>query len=189
MTRKSIVGAFTFITLLFIGAPAEAHQIKNDGSMSVMLHSDPNDDPYAGLPATLYFTFTDKDKQFVLEDCDCRVYIAPYSNLPAIEEKGFFRDLNSKDIARVYGSYSFEYVFPRKDVYAVVVEGEPKEGAHFDPFEIVFDLRIAKGENLPLPLPTSYFDSGFFPMAALATLLLIFLVVVGILIRRHVVKK
>ncbi len=175
--------------LFFVSLPAEAHQIKTDGSMSVMLHSDPNDDPYAGEPAILYFTFTDKDKKFRMEACDCRAYVAPYDQLPEIKDKGFLQALDSSDIARVYGSYSFEYVFPRRDLYAVVVEGNPREEALFAPFRIIFDLRIAKGEDLTVPPPDSFFDSSFFLMAALTTLLLIFLISVGILIQRHVFKK
>jgi hypothetical protein len=179
-----------FCACLFLISPSlsEAHQIKTDGSMSVLLHTDPNDDPYAGMPAMLHFVFTDSEKQFKMEDCECHAYISPYNQREAIEKKGFVADLNAPNITRVYGSYTFEYVFPQRDVYAVLVKGAPKNGAAFKPFSMLYDLRIAKGENLPVALAGSLHGS-LFTMAMLTTLAIIFFIVVGILIRRLVFKK
>ncbi len=188
MNFKRVLSVFV-IVVLFSASSVEAHQIKSDGSMSVLLHSDPNDDPYAGSPAILYFTFTDKNKLFSMEECNCKVMLAPYDDLDQINEKGILTEFNSDTIGRVHGSYSLDYVFPRRDVYAIVVEGEPREGASFEPFRIDFALRIANGEDLPYPTDDSFFYKHHMWMATLTTLFLILIMVVAILMQRRVFKK
>lgn len=140
---------FLFILfLLAIQAPffADAHQIKTDHGITVLLHVDPSDEPFSGTTTRMYLVFTNKD-QIDPDQCNCIAYIAPYSKLATIKEEGTRFDFSTQT-ERIMGSYSIAHVFPKHDVYAVVLEGTPKAGVSFEPFHIVFDLRVARGEEL-----------------------------------------
>ncbi len=125
------------------GAPVYAHQIKTSGTMSILQHSDPNDEPVAGMTTTLYLNITDSAGTFSAQHCDCTVYIAPYRSLETIETTGVSFDFETGLTHTYNENYSLEYVFPDRDVYAIVVEGAPRESGKFSPFRIVFDIRVA----------------------------------------------
>jgi hypothetical protein len=135
-----------FLLAFYVPLFADAHQIKTDHGITVLLHVDPSDEPFSGTTTRMYLVFTNKD-QIDPDQCDCIAYIAPYSKLDNIKEEGTHFNFSTQT-ERVMGSYSISHVFPRHDVYAVVLEGSPKEGASFEPFRIVYDLRVARGEEV-----------------------------------------
>jgi hypothetical protein len=173
----------------------EAHQIKTDHGITVMLHVDPSDEPFSGTTTRMYLVFTNKD-QIDPDQCDCIAYIAPYSKLDNIKEEGTHFDF-STETERVMGSYSISHVFPRHDVYAVVLEGSPKEGATFEPFRIVYDLRVARGEEIafasaPIKSPWQDFLSTYRYILAGSLVLILLVTIRGLKLyrgRRHKVRK
>jgi hypothetical protein len=53
--------------------------------------------------------------------------------------------MHTEGMVNIYGeNYEIPYVFPRRAVYAIVVIGEPRDGASFKPFRIEFDLRVER---------------------------------------------
>ncbi len=168
-----------FLLAVFVSVPADAHQIKTDHGITVLLHVDPSDEPYSGTTTRMYLAFSSKTIDFKPEECDCTIYVASYDKLDKIKEEGARIDVASME--RVYGSASFSYIFPRHDVYAVVLEGTPKEGVNFEPFRIVYDLRVARGEEFVaenIKLPTkSVMDH---PYVRIGSVMLLILVVLGI---------
>jgi hypothetical protein len=81
-----------------------------------------------------------------------------------------------------YGtSYALKYTFPRRDVYAAKLVAEPKEGAQFKAFDLLYDIRVELGEDIVvedgpnlLVTPVRYL-----PLALIAVVL------AGILIRKR----
>ncbi len=133
MKYKKIV-LLTIFTLygLSFGSPVFAHVLKVDGNIGAVLHIDPDDDPIANLPSNFYFEFKDKQNQFDITKCNCQVYIS---------ESG--KQLYTQAIS----SPTFSYTFLKKDVYQLVVIGQPTSGYNFQQFSLSYDIRVAR-ENL-----------------------------------------
>lgn len=139
---ERVIKKLKFLLLLFIAcigniSPAYvlAHETQSDGEIGAILHIDPNDDPVAGEPATLYFEFTDMREKLNLNSCDCKVVI----------KKGDSELLNQKFGAADGSSVSavVNYNFPEAGIYKAEIKGEPKSG-EFQPFELSFSIRVEK---------------------------------------------
>jgi hypothetical protein len=195
MSKIALCASIFLCALTFI-SEVSAHQIKSDGSISILQHSDPNDNPLAGTTTTLYLNFTDTENKFSASECACVVYIAPYAELDSITETGDVFNFARGDLMHSYNeNYLFEYIFPKRDIYAIVVEGTPLEGASFTPFRIVFDLRVADiapgTEELVATLPSQeeVRELGYLNII-LTTGVLFLILIFGILVqKRFRIKK
>ncbi len=172
----------------------EAHQTKISGSVSVLQHADPNDDPIIGTSSVLYLHFSDTQAKFKGEECNCVVYVAPYDQLNSIEATGSQFVFGSEEVRHLYGeNYAFPYVFPRKGIYAIVVVGTPKDGQSFEPFRIVFDLRVDRGsgssEAQSRTSSMPHTTHSHLMTALLITGTAFILGIVGILIRKYIYIK
>jgi hypothetical protein len=61
--------------------PLLAHTLKVENDVGVSLHISPDDDPIAGQEAVFYPKITDKNNQFKISDCDCKVQISQNSQV------------------------------------------------------------------------------------------------------------
>jgi hypothetical protein len=132
----------TFIISLafFLGFPklVDAHILKIDGNIGVILHINPEDDPIAGEPSHFHLDFTDKTSQFRPEECICTVDIYQedkklYTLFPS--DKGSVKNKNG---------FSFIYTFPKKDIYRVILTGRPKRPNEFQSFSLTYDVRVGR---------------------------------------------
>lgn len=115
-----------------------AHETKYAGDIGVLLHTEPDDSPITEEPAQLYFAFTDGDESFTLSSCNCTVRIEQDENLL---ETGALRQADAS-----YGSNVgyFDFIFPTKGVYQVILIGSPLEPSSYHDFEIAYDLRVER---------------------------------------------
>ncbi len=171
-----------FLLVFYVPFHAEAHQIKTDHGITVLLHVDPSDEPLSGTTTRMYLAFSSKTVVFKPGDCNCFIYVAPYEKLDTIKEEGVRIDVASME--KILSSSSFTYTFPRHDIYAVVLEGSPKENATFEPFRIVYDLRVARGEEIVTEKrKTSVQSVVIHPYVHIGSVLLLALAVLGGLYR------
>jgi len=74
MNSKNIMKRYLLIPLVilfsFPSTYALAHDLAVDGSISVIFHMDPDDDPLIGTPTKFQFEFFDADKKLDLTKCD-----------------------------------------------------------------------------------------------------------------------
>jgi hypothetical protein len=119
------------LLLVWFGT-VSAHEYQYHGEVSVLLHSDPDDNPWAGEPARMYFFF----KNLPAETCDCTVAIFEGEEKITEEKPGVLNDAS-------YGSnvLYLDYAFPRLGVYRVTLEAKP-EGA--EPFQLNYTMRIER---------------------------------------------
>lgn len=124
---------------------AWAHETKTIGSLSILLHMEPQDSPVVKEPAHLFFAFTDAKDEFNLKSCACRISIL-YKDQVIFE-----KNLESADQA--YGSNvaTLDVVFPQKGVYQLAVSGESPEGK-WDQFSLTYDVRIERESLQELPV-------------------------------------
>ena len=124
---------------------ASAHVLKTDGNISAIMHIDPDDDPVANSVASFFFEFEDKSGKFTPKECNCVFSIA--ENGKQIYSQDLFQNNSSPNL----GSPSVFYSFPEKNVYQVKVVGNPIAPSGFQPFTLVYVVRVAKDANQQKP--------------------------------------
>jgi hypothetical protein len=141
------------LVLIWFGL-ASAHEYQYHGDVSVLLHSDPDDNPWAGEPARMYFFF----KNLSAETCDCVVRIFEGEKKIGEEKPGVLSDES-------YGSNVLyvDHAFPHLGVYRVNLVAQPEGGA---PFEFNYTMRIERDRRSWMEQ-----NAGIVKTAGLVTLL------------------
>lgn len=127
----------------FTGTPATAHELKTDGTISVLLHINPDDDPAANQPSELLFLITDASQKFNPDNCNCQATVL--DNDQAIFSSSLFTSKSS------YGSIfapAIPYTFLHKGIYTVQLTGTPKNPNEFQSFSFSYIIRIERDEPL-----------------------------------------
>lgn len=136
---KRIVFLFLTICLsLFCPATVAAHVLKVDGSIGVIIHVSPDDDPIAGQESEFFFEFKDKEGKFSPEKCDCSISITTNGN-EIVREQLFSTNTDAS-----LKNANFSYVFPQKGVYIISLIGTPYTPDMFQKFSLTYDLRVER---------------------------------------------
>jgi len=129
--------AFDFYFLI-LSTPVYAHILKTDGSIGAVLHIDPEDDPIAGQQAGFFFEFKDTKNQFQPQKCNC--VFSVLENGAQIYTQPLFQNNLKPSLT----SASVFYTFSGKDVYQVRVVGAPTVTNGFQPFTLIYDIRVSR---------------------------------------------
>lgn len=175
---------FLTVVLVLFGTFADAHQFVSDGEFTILQHSEPNDMPYAGTSTKLYFIFDTTPKGFSAEDCNCILYIAPYSELETIETAGERFEYGADVIHERGSNHVLWYTFPKGDVYALVVKGDPRIPGSFEAFRIVLPLRVEHGVEAGARIEGSEATSSLSLSPRLPTVAVFVILLLGILIMK-----
>lgn len=127
-----------FLTALFNTHQVYAHVLKTDGSIGAILHIDPDDDPVAGQSSGFFFDFKDTQNKFQPQNCNCTFSILESNK--EIFSQPLFQDNQNPSLT----SASLFFVFPKRDVYQVKVVGVPKSPNLFQPFTLIYNVRVDK---------------------------------------------
>lgn len=144
----SRVGTYMLgLSMLFsLGAsPVLAHELVKNTVVGAVIHISPDDDPVAGEPTILYIEFKDTTGKFRPEDCDCTVSILEDGQ--EITSEKFSPSLTVDQQVKVF------FTFPRKNLYIIVIEGQPKVVGAFEPFTLTNDVRVSREKIVAPPLP------------------------------------
>lgn len=133
--KPAIFIVFVFLFIFHIRA-ASAHVLFTDGSIGAVIHVDPDDDPYVGKEAKIHLDFKDRAAKFDFAKCACKAVILENG------KEVFREDLQEP---------TFAYVFPKKGIYHLEIEGSPRQVGSFQPFTLTYDIRVAReaGETAP----------------------------------------
>jgi hypothetical protein len=135
------IGAFALLSAPWL---VQAHTLKTDGQITVLLHTDPDDDPVAGREATILLSVTDPASQFNPADCDCLVTVAEKNRQLLSIHPPTSRQTSIYDFA-------VPITFPERAVYQITLSGTPKSAGQFQPFAVTYDLRV---DRQVAPAPT-----------------------------------
>lgn len=177
--KKLWIILITLILPLFLDARiADAHVLITDKNIGAILHIEPDDDPIAGGQSSFFFEFKDTQNKFDPQKCDCTFTILENGN--QIYAQPLFQNNRNPNLA----SASVFYTFPKKDVYQIQVIGRPYTPSDFQPFTLVYNVRVARTAN-----QSSVQNSGFFAAHMIQFLIGgIFLLVFAMLIVANYVK-
>ena len=141
---KKIVVVFTSLLLMIFAIPqvAKAHILKTDGNIGAVFHVDPDDDPIAGQQTGFFFEFKDKQRKFTPQNCNCTFSITEDGK--QIFSQPLFQNNTDPSLTNA----SIFYAFPEKNVYQIKVIGKPNTPDAFQPFTLVYDVRVAR-ETVP----------------------------------------
>ena len=136
-------GVLALVVALTTGAvllpqAAEAHTIATAGSLEVLLHVDPDDQPRSSEPATLYVSFSDSSGRFNLAQCACRLEVS--RNGQSLSSGALKPDPGSRSLAL------YPITFARPGVYHVALTGRPAAGSSWAKFAVGYDLRVEPGK-------------------------------------------
>ncbi len=162
----------TIRTNIFALDTAQAHVLKSQGSVGAVLHIEPEDDPIAKAPTTLYFEVKDKEGNFQASTCICTVKVYQGNEEIAVipgQEAG-----NSAITAPV--------TFPARDIYTVVFEGKPLLSTGFNSFSLSYDIRVSRIDE-----GGRVIGATFLPLLVIIPIMVVLaLVVIG---KKQVAKK
>jgi hypothetical protein len=130
---------------LFFSLPhtVYAHFPKTDGTITVVLHVDPNDDPIPGEQAHLYFLFKDTDKKFQLSSCNCIVTVSEDGK--EILHKQLTETRDNK--ASIWGA-NIPFTFPDRNVYQITLSGNSIPQDSFQSFKLSWYFRVDENNIL-----------------------------------------
>jgi hypothetical protein len=136
---KKLVAVITLLGLIVMSAPGvvSAHVLQSDGNIGAVMHIDPNDDPTAGQPSSLYFEFKDKQSKFGSENCDCQFIVLRQD--AQIYTQPLFQNAQSNTL-----NAFVQYTFPTIDVYQIKVTGKPLTPNAFQPFALTYNVRVSR---------------------------------------------
>jgi hypothetical protein len=145
--------------LFLLPASLSAHEVKSSGTLNILLHMEPLDNPAAGEDAQLYFSVEDTAGKFKYADCTCRVIVKSSDNKELLN-----RLVTPADDAPDWGVNvsRIEFVFPQIGIYKVSIQGTSTQNT-FAPFNLEYDKRIERqSENETLSKVDENEDSGWF---------------------------
>lgn len=123
---------------LLVSNKVYAHVLESDGSIGAVMHVTPDDDPIAREESGFYFEFKDKTSKFKPENCICTF---------SIEKNGeqiFTQNLFANNSDPSLSNASINFTFPEKNIYKIVITGQPKISGDFEAFALEYDLRVER---------------------------------------------
>ncbi len=178
--KKIISFLCIVICLLFLKVPTvSAHFLATDNNIGAILHIDPDDDPIAGSPSTIFFEFKDKTNAFNPQNCNCRLDILEHGKV--LYSQAVFQD--NKDLSSL--SAAATYTFPQLDVYQIVVNGNPRNGNTFPSFKLSYEIRVDR-QGTPSPSSDNWWLSHIVPLILGCITLII---IISLILRKALQKK
>lgn len=137
--KKILLG----LAILILPLIAGAHEVKRAGTLDILLHMEPLDNPVVNENAFLYFSVADSANQFVFADCVCRVSVKDSSGKELLN-----RLVTPADEAPDWGVNvsRIPFVFPQLGIYKVAIAGESKTSKFAD-FALEYDKRIERADE------------------------------------------
>lgn len=135
--KKTIFLGFLFF-LLLIPQNTYAHVLQTDKSIGAVLHITPEDDPIIGEQTAFFFEFKDKQNKFNPQNCTCTFSIAEEGR--QIYTQPLFQDNQNPSLTNA----SVFYTFSHKNIYQIKITGEPKGEGAFQPFSLLYDIRVQR---------------------------------------------
>lgn len=141
MAYKTFFAVTLCAGIVSVALPSvQAHEVQFTDDVGATLHIEPNDIPLANAPTEVWFALTQAGGTIIpLDDCDCRLTLQDAQDevlatptLTPVSAEGY-RDIPGAVVR-----------FPEVGAYELVLVGEPSSGEAFSPFELRFEVTVAR---------------------------------------------
>ena len=181
MMKKVILITIFFLTLSLGAAPVAAHILVTADNIGATLHIDPDDDPIVGQSAAFFLEFKDTENKFLLADCRCQAFINREG------EELYFTALKAiNDNSPL--SASFQFKFPAKGSYELVIKGVPIDAGAFNEFEMRETIAVEREDGSAATLIDSKNLLSHWPKLV-GILVIVIFVAVSVVMSKHQVRK
>lgn len=137
MTYPPLIAAGLLTGL--VALPALAHEVQVSKDVGATLHIEPNDIALAGTPTDVWFALTKAGGAVIpLDDCECRLTL--YDGQANVIEEPVLIPISAEGFNEIPGA---TVTFPEIGVYELRLQGLPKAGVQFTPFELSFETTVA----------------------------------------------
>ena len=136
MTSKfaRLVAAAVAASLTLVVAPAWSHQIASNNGVSVQVHVDPNDEPVAGQPTTVWVVrVKGLNAVFSWKTCRCRLKVFDSSGTALLDS--------------VATAPRTAVTFPEAKAYGITFSGRVKRKKVWRTFKVTYAIRAVAPEG------------------------------------------
>lgn len=131
MTHKLLL---SLLTLSF--SPVLAHELARDGNVGALMHTDPDDAPLVAKPTAVFFELNQRGGNAIpLAQCACTL------NVYAGSVRAGVRPVTRGVLRQGKGQLLSSVTLPVVGSYTMVLQGKPKSGTLFPPFELSWVVR------------------------------------------------
>ena len=136
MLRGTFIAALIAAASLMAVAPASAHQIASNNGVSVQVHVNPNDEPIAGAPTTIWVVRVKNVKgKGTFSWATCRCQLKVFDSSGAVIQSGPAKAPQTA------------VTFPEAKAYGITFSGRIKRNGIWKTFKVSYAIRAAAPEG------------------------------------------
>src|ERR687898_2446844 len=136
MLRGTLIAALIAAASLMVVAPASAHQIASNNGVSVQVHVNPNDEPIAGAPTTIWVVRVKNVKgKGTFSWATCRCQLKVFDSSGTVVQTGPAKAAQTA------------VTFPEANAYGITFSGRIKRNGIWKTFKVSYAIRAAAPEG------------------------------------------
>jgi hypothetical protein len=136
LRRIFILALLGAASLMLVVAPAWAHQIASNNGVSVQVHVNPNDEPIAGTPTTIWVVRVKNVKgKGTFSWATCRCQLKVFDSSGTVVQSGPARAAQTP------------VTFPEAKAYGITFSGRIKRNGIWRTFKVSYAIRAAAPEG------------------------------------------
>jgi hypothetical protein len=137
MLRKTLILALIgAASVMLVVAPASAHQIASNNGVSVQVHVNPNDEPIAGTPTTIWVVRVKNVKgKGVFSWATCRCQLKVFDSSGTVVQSGAAKAAQTA------------ITFPEAKAYGITFSGRIKRNGAWRTFKVSYAIRAGAPEG------------------------------------------
>ncbi len=137
-----------------LSAPAIAHNVEMAGDVAGTWHVNPDENPKAGEPASVWIALTRKGGTVLpLEQANCKLAVFPQPHTEG-DQPILQPQLKAIAVEKYQGIPGADLVFPAPGLYEMELSCTPKTAGTFEKFEMQSEVTVAAGTAQVSPVPT-----------------------------------
>lgn len=139
--------------------PAAAHILESSGNIGGVIHIDPDDDPFFGVPSKIFIDIKDSQGKFEPDLCLCDIVITKAG------EEIFNEPVKvTQDGSQIFVQQQF--TFPERNIYEISLVGVSYDQSKFKDFKLSYEFRVTREPGSQVTNSTQ--NPGIFILAVVA---------------------
>jgi hypothetical protein len=147
--KNFVIQFILWFSISGLALPVMAHKVKTSNEIGATIHVEPADRAHTNEQTVVWFALTHKGGQTVpLSECRCQLQVLQLPSKQAVMQPAL-QPINAE---KYQGIPSATMLFKQPGAYLLELSGQPYAGARFQPFKLQFDLTVAPGQAVSIPV-------------------------------------